>query len=46
MDDDVYEGDEQLTFQLSNPENATLAGPSEVTITIIDNSELRIALLH
>ena len=43
MDDDVYEGDEQLMFQLSNPENATLGIPSEVTITIIDNGELRIA---
>ena len=46
LDDDVYEGEEQFMLQLSNPMNASLGSPDTVTITIIDNGELRIPLLH
>ena len=39
LDDMLYEGNEMFTFMLSNPLNATLVSPSEVTITIIDTGE-------
>ena len=37
VDDDVFDPDETLTLQLSDPVNATLGSPLEHTFTILDN---------
>ena len=44
-DDAIYEGDETLTVQLSNPAGASLGSPSISTITITENDPIPPALV-